>query len=389
MSTTLQRRLRNLGWYFLVWTLVAIYFFSQGLVQKAASHDPNPWWHYLLSWLAGAYISALLTPVILWLAARVPISRRNWVRPAVLHLLLSIVFSLLSLAVESFVLPMMHVFPDLMKTPLITFIVLLTIGFHQNVLTYWAILAIHYGTAYYRKYQEREKQALRLERDAAELKERLTRAQLSALKMQLQPHFLFNTLNAIMVLVRQQRGREAEETLGLLGDLLRCVLDDVEAQEVPLRRELHYLELYLSIEQVRFQDRLRIEISAEPAILEAAVPHMGLQPIVENAIRHGIGRSSSAGRIRIEAVRDHEALVLTVRDDGPGLPPSGVPTGHGIGLANTRARLQQLYGEAGQLAVENEEPRGTAVTMRLPFHIAEGHSEEIMEVHAVNDADRG
>lgn len=116
--------------------------------------------------------------------------------------------------------------------------------------------------------------------------------------MQLQPHFLFNTLNAIMVLVRQQKGLQAEEMLAHLSDLLRCVLEDVEAQEVSLRRELEYLQLYLSIEQVRFPDRLRIEISAEPTILDAAVPQMGLQPIVENAIRHGIGKSSSAGKIR-------------------------------------------------------------------------------------------
>jgi LytS/YehU family sensor histidine kinase len=177
------------------------------------------------------------------------------------------------------------------------------LGFHSNITTYFTLLGMQYGWQYYRQYQEREREALRLKLDASELRTQLMRAQLSALKMQLQPHFLFNTLNAIMVLVRQQKGRQAEETLARLSDLLRCVLEDVEAQEVPLRRELEYLQLYLSIEQVRFQDRLRVEISADPAILEAAVPHMGLQPIVENAIRHGIGRSSAAGRIQISAAR--------------------------------------------------------------------------------------
>jgi two-component system, LytTR family, sensor kinase len=133
--------------------------------------------------------------------------------------------------------------------------------------------------------------------------------------MQLQPHFRFNTLNAIMVLVRQQKGFQAEEMLAHLSDLLRCVLEDVEAQEVSLRRELEYLQLYLSIEQVRFPDRLRIEISADPAILDAAVPQMGLQPIVENAIRHGIEKSSSAGKIQISATR--------VNDSWHGAGPSG------------------------------------------------------------------
>src|SRR5262249_20097228 len=156
---------------------------------------------------------------------------------------------------------------------------------------------------------------------ASELQAQLMRAQLSALKMQLQPHFLFNTLNAIMVLVRQQKGRQAEETLARLSDLLRWVLDDVDTQEVPLRRELEYLQLYLAIEEVRFQDRLRVEIDADPLVLDAAVPHMGLQPIVENAVRHGIGRSLKAGRIHICASRVNGTLEVKVKDDGPGLPP--------------------------------------------------------------------
>src|ERR1035441_6912384 len=234
----------------------------------------------------------------------------------------------------------------------VTFAILMVLSFHQDVITYWFILGIQYGFQYYRKYQEREKDALRLELHASELQAQLVQAQLSALKMQLQPHFLFNTLNAIMVLVRQQRSREAEETLGLLGDLLRCVLDDGEAQEVPLRRELEYLQLYLAIEQVRFRDRLRVEIAADPAVLDAAVPHMGLQPIVENAIRHGIGRKSSAGKVQIQASRVNQSVEVTVRDDGPGFPPAAPSRSPGIGLANTRARRHQLYGEAVRLAGE-------------------------------------
>src|SRR5205823_2144040 len=130
-----------------------------------------------------------------------------------------------------------------------TLLVLLVASFHNDIVSYWTILGIQHGLRYYRRYQEREKQALRLERNAAELETQLVRARLHALRMQLQPHFLFNTMNAIMVLVRQQRGAEAEETIARLSDLLRCVLDDAETQEVPLRRELEYLGLYLSIEE--------------------------------------------------------------------------------------------------------------------------------------------
>ncbi len=387
MRSTLRGQWRNLALYFLVWTVVGIFFFSQGLVQKMMSRDPTPWWHYLFSWLTGVYVSATLTPVILWCGKRFPITRANWIRRSALHLTFAILFSLGEMFLHSGLLRAFGLFPTVMTSYAATVIILATIGFHQNVLTYWVILALQYGWSYYRRFQEREKQALRLELVASELKERLTRAQLGALKMQLQPHFLYNTLNAIMVLVRQQRGHEAEETLGLLGDLLRCVLDDVEAQEVPLRRELHYLELYLAIEQIRFQDRLHIEISADSAILDAAVPHMGLQPIVENAIRHGIGRSLSAGQIRIAAARIEDRLRIEIQDDGPGLDTGNSIEGRGIGLSNTRSRLRQLYGEGASLTVENAQPRGTVATMTLPYHAAEALSEEVMEVHAVHDLD--
>ena len=390
MGILSKRNLRTYALIFLAWTVVGLFFFSQALTQKLFTRDPTPWWNYLVSWLVGVYTSAILTPVILWLGRRFPIERRNWPRRIALHLLLSIAFSFTQLAWESAILPFIGVFPAIMKGFVQTFFVVFMLGFHGNITTYFTLLGMQYGWRYYRKYQEREREALRLELDASELRTQLMRAQLSALKMQLQPHFLFNTLNAIMVLVRQQKGRQAEETLARLSDLLRCVLDDVEAQEVPLRRELEYLQLYLSIEQVRFQDRLRVEISADPAILEAAVPHMGLQPIVENAIRHGIGRSSAAGRIQISAARLDGQLVVKVQDDGPGLPAAGsVQGGRGIGLANTRARLQQLYGDAAQLTVENVEPGGALVTMVLPYHMAPGPSEtEVMEVHAFDHADR-
>ncbi|MES1211689.1 MAG: ATP-binding protein, partial [Acidobacteriota bacterium] len=155
-----------------------------------------------------------------------------------------------------------------------------------------------------------------------------------------------------------------------LSDLLRCVLEDVEAQEVPLRRELEYLRLYLSIEEVRFQDRLRVEIAADPAVLDAAVPHMGLQPLVENAVRHGIGSRSAAGRIEISAARVDDRLEIRIRDDGPGLSAAAPCPGQGIGLANTRARLQQLYGVRAALTVENAAEGGALATMILPYHTA-------------------
>jgi two-component system, LytTR family, sensor kinase len=391
MDRALKRDLRNYPLYFLIWTIIGIFFFSQALSQRFFSRDPTPWWHYLISWLVGVYLWALLMPGILWLGRRFPIEQRNWVRRVALHLLLGVVVSLVQLILESAILSRLGIFPGLMNTFVTTFAFLLVIGFHTGIMTYWEVLGVQYGIGYYQNYQERKQEALRLELRASELQSQLVQAQLGVLKMQLQPHFLFNTLNAIMVLVRQQKSKEAEQTLAHLSDLLRCVLEDVEAQEVPLRRELEYLQLYLSIEQVRFQDRLRVEISADPAILDAALPQMVLQPVVENAIRHGVGKSAAAGRIKISAVRSNDTLELRVQDDGPGFSSEDPVGKHstGIGLTNTKARLKQLYGEEARLTSGNGKPRGAVVTITVPYHAVPGTFEtEVMELHALHDTNR-
>ena len=385
MRSALKRLLRQYALCFPIWTVVGLFFFSQGLTQKFLSRDPSPWWHYLAAWMIGVYIFALLTPGVLWLGDRLPISRRNWPRRVPLHLLFSLAVAFLQLVANSAALHRMHVFPATLKTFEATFFFLVMIGFHQNVMTYWMILGIQYAFRYYQRYQERERDALRLELNASELKAQLVDARLNALKGQLQPHFLFNTLNAIMVLVRQEKTSEAEEMLARLSDLLRCVLENVEAQEVPLRRELEYLKLYLSIEQVRFQDRLRVLISADPDVLDAAFPHMALQPIVENAIRHGIGRSSATGEIQISAWHAGENLEIRVRNDGPPLNTDSNSTARGIGLANTRARLHHLYGDAAGLTLENCEQGGVAAAITLPFHLMSQPAEaETIELHAAN-----
>jgi sensor histidine kinase YesM len=184
--------------------------------------------------------------------------------------------------------------------------------------------------------------------------------------MQLQPHFLFNTLGAIVVLIQQQKTAQAEAMVARLGDLLRLTLEDVEAQEVPLWRELEFLRLYLSIEQVRFEDRLRVRIASTPALSDVLVPHMVLQPIVENAVRHGLGQSEEAVTIEVGATSANGSLALVVSDDGPGLL-SPMPGHAGIGLTNTRTRLARLYGDSAHLVVEPAAGRGVRVTITLPM----------------------
>jgi signal transduction histidine kinase len=367
MENAFRRDLRNYPLYFLLWTVLGLFYFSQGLTQRLVSHDPTPWWHYLVAWLSGIYIWAIFTPVILFFGRQFPIDRRPQLRPIALHLLLSAGFSAFELSLESALYSRLNLFPIVMKGFRETLAQMLVKGFHGGVLQYWMVLGVQWGVLYYRRYRERSGEVLKVELRASELQSQLARAQLNALKMQLQPHFLFNTLNAITVLVRQQKSKDAEQMLGHLSDLLRGVLEDVDAQEVSLRRELEYLQLYLAIEQVRFPDRLRVEISVDSMTQEASVPQLILQPIVENAIRHGIGRSSSAGLIQIRASRVDARVELQIEDDGPGLSPSDSSKDQGVGLANTRARLQQLYGDDARLEIEGGDRGGVIVTMNIPF----------------------
>ena len=206
----------------------------------------------------------------------------------------------------------------------------------------WGVVMVQVVYRLHANAKAREREAFELKVQSSELARQLTTAQLSALKMQLHPHFLFNTLGAIMVLIQQQKTVQAEAMVAKLGDLLRLTLDDVDAQEVPLWRELEFLRRYLSIEQVRFEDRLRVRIAADPAVSDALVPHLVLQPIVENAVRHGLGESEEAVGIDVTAVGTDGTLTLTVSDDGPGLPPSRSEQ-TGIGIPNTRNRLKRLY----------------------------------------------
>jgi two-component system LytT family sensor kinase len=371
-----MRPLRPYVTSFLAWTLVGLFFLSQDVARRYFFGDAQPW-REASYWMVRVCVSAAFTPLVLWFGRRWPIERPKRFVRSVEHLLAGGGVALVEVAVETAVLLRVG---DIAALSLFgsyrrSVVILLLFDFHMNVLSYWVVLGIQSGFRYYRKYQEREQHALRLELHASELKAQLADAHLSALKMQLQPHFLFNTLNAIMVLVRQQRGREAEETLARFSDLLRAVLSDMDAQEVALSRELEYVRLYLSIEQVRFSDRLHVEIEADPEILEAAVPHMGLQPIVENAVRHGIGTSAAAALIRIRASRINDQLEITVIDDGSGMPASDAVEHKGIGLPNTRARLHQLYGDRATLTIGPGERGGTAVVVSIPFHLAQAASE--------------
>jgi LytS/YehU family sensor histidine kinase len=232
-----------------------------------------------------------------------------------------------------------------------------------DVLVYWAVVGVCLGIRSFRISQERE-------RRAAELEARLTSAKLQALRMQINPHFLFNTLNSIAALV-YVNPRAADEMLGDLSQLLRRSLDSMEEQEIPLAQELEFIGAYLSIEQKRFGDRLWVEQSVPGELMKALVPALILQPLVENAIRHGIEPRRVPGMISIEAKQEDKHLHLVVRDNGRGLTSrnSGTSGRRGIGLANTHARLQGLYGPNQRFNVSGVEPQGCQVDIHLPLHL--------------------
>jgi sensor histidine kinase YesM len=362
-----QRKFPPWVFYLLAWTLVGLVYFAQNVTRRFYWDDPHPW-QDLRYWMANVYLSALITPVIVWAGRRWPL-QRPLAKVLALHLLFSLLWATSKLFLEAgFHLTWNELWPFQSSLTVSSELSLLFIfGFHNSVIAYWVVLSIQSAIRNHRLAQEREQAALRSDLRSAQLETQVVQAKLGALKAQLQPHFLFNTLNAIVVLVRQQKGQQAEETLGRFSDLLRAVLADMDAQEVTLARELEYLRLYLSIEELRFSDRLRVDIDAAPELLDAAVPHMALQPIVENAIRHGVGRRSSPGVILIRARRLGDSLQLVVQDDGPGFASAGEP-GMGMGLANTRARLRQLYGEGAELRTDAGEQGGARVTLLLPFH---------------------
>lgn len=355
--------------YLLAWTLIGLIYFAQNVTRRFYWDDPNPW-QDLRYWMANVYLSALLTPLIIWAGRRWPLERPLR-RVLALHLGFSLLWATAKMFLEAgFHLSWNSLWPyDPTLTVGSELALLFIFGFHTSVVAYWVVLSIQAAIRNYQLLQEREQAVLRADLRASQLETQVAQARLGVLKAQLQPHFLFNTLNAIVVLVRQQKGQQAEETLARFSDLLRAVLTDLDAQEVSLSRELEYLRLYLAIEQVRFSDRLRVEIDVAPELMDAAVPHMALHPLVENAIRHGIGRRSDAGALSLRADREGDLLRLVVQDDGPGFVGAGAQ-GLGMGLANTRARLRQLYGRAAELRTENAVPRGARAILILPLRMA-------------------
>lgn len=377
----LRSTLRSFGISIGAWMMIGLFFFSQDAARIILWHERTPLSDEFIARMSGACISALMTPAVLWASGHFRIERRKWLRMTALHFVFAVSFALLQVSAETALYLKLSILTNFLdKSFSRAFLQMLAAGFHENLVVYWVLVGIEMGTRYYRRFREQEKTTLLLRVEAAELETQLTTSRLSALKAQLQPHFLFNTLNAITVLVRQNKTDAAEEMLMRLGDLLRAVLQDAEVQEVPLRRELECLKLYLGIEKVRFGDRLETMFNVDADALDAAVPHMSLQPLVENAVHHGVSRRAAVGCINVSARRCDKHLEIRIADNGPGLAANSIPNEAGVGLSNTRTRLRQLYREAATLNIEPANPCGAIVTVQIPFHTLKETAPQRMEL---------
>jgi len=354
---------RNVWWKWslilLLWTLVGLSFAAQFYFSSAQFGHPVSWPRAVTFALSDWYVFALLSLPALRLARRFPLEPPVLWRNLSVHLVASGAFSLAYMVLRAWIGQLESDEPLGFAA---AFSPLVVKTFHFNVLVYWVVVSLVSGLGYYHKFRERELRA-------AELEKRLAEARLQALQMQLNPHFLFNTLNAIATLLHRDADA-ADRMIVRLGELLRLALDTANTQEVTLRHELDFLSRYLEIEQTRFGNRLEVTTDIGPDTLDALVPNLILQPIMENAIRHGIQPHATAGRIALRTRREAGCLRLTVQDNGDGLSAQHPPR-EGVGLTNTRERLRQLYGPAQHLRFCNApEGPGLTVEIELPFHRA-------------------
>jgi two-component system, LytTR family, sensor kinase len=346
-----KRRLQSGLTIFAYFTAIGVFLFWYRYLEYVASRVTiSPVVPLINELLTGSWMAALLFPLLARFARRFPISRRNWMTRVPLHACALIVYSVAHTSLiwgsRSVLYPLFgfghYDYGDMLaRYPM---------EFSMDVITYTVTVSILY-------LFDRHVRTVQLEG-------KLAQARLENLRLQLQPHFLFNALNTISSVVYEDP-RKADALIARLSDLLRATITDSESQEVPLDREVETLELYLEIMRQRFEDRLSIDVHIAEDVRKALVPHLLLQPLVENSIRHGTNPVSNAVTVTVTAERDGPNTRLRVRDFGRGLPKGQLR--RGTGISNTRERLQQLYGAGHTLEFENCDDGGLAVTVAVPY----------------------
>jgi len=345
------------------WTLLGVAFATQVyLAEQRFGPEAASWWTALRVNLPEWYLWGIVSLIAVRLTRRFPVDRHTWRRHLPLHVGASLNLAFVHLIAAVLIQAAFSAAAGESYLILTKLVDNFTVQYHWNVVVYWAILGVAHAREYHR---DREAHRLR----AARLEARLAQARLQALTLELRPHFLFNALNSVAELIHENPDA-AERMVQRLGELLRRTLETDGAREVPLERELALAADYLSVEAVRFQDRLTVDYDVAVEARGGRVPAMLLLPLVENAVRHGLALRAGAGRVGIRARRAADRLELEVWDDGPGLPGPAGSERWGIGLANTRARLAQLYGAAHSFELAPRDPCGVVVRVTMPFQDA-------------------
>ena len=344
------------------WTIVGLLFAAQGIVVEKVQGAHVNWAIEGALELVWWYVWAACTPLVMGLAKRFPLTGPRVVLHIAIHTITSLTMApaasvtqyFLSLGLLRFV---FHITgPDVHRF-LSSFGVGVLFMSFTGILTYWLVVGLYQSMHFYQVATERQT-------IAAQLETQLSHAELENLKSQLHPHFLFNSLHTIGILM-QENVDAASHLLVCLGDLLRMALERRE-NEITLQSELEFVDKYLEIEQTRFHDRLKVHMDVPPDLLEVYVPSLALQPLVENAIKHGISVDSAAGQLEIAAKLHNGRVRLCVRDDGPG-PPPGSRLRFGVGLTNVRSRLKQLYGDESSLELTGGDGRGCEAIITIPL----------------------
>jgi sensor histidine kinase YesM len=332
------------------WTALALFFAVSASLTYLSTGRPASWRLSIGRSLSEWWLWALLTPLVAWLARRYPLDRPWPWRHAAIHLAVGFLLAVVKTAAERAIFAWL--------TEFWTYLLLSTIALQLFV--YSAIVLAAHGVEYYRRSRERE-----------QIEARLTETRLQLLSVQLQPHFLFNTLNTIAEMVHHD-AEKADYMITSLSDLLRRALDLGATQEIALEDELALLDRYLDIQRTRFGDRLQVDCRVAGDVRRSAVPVLLLQPLVENAIHHGLSAHTTAGRIAIEAARRDATLLITVSDDGRGVSGEAQAGRERFGLGNTRARLEALYGDHQRLELTNGPTGGARVSLEIPLRSMDG-----------------
>lgn len=348
-----------------VWLLVVAACFVPALLdvfqtwtQARLTNEPVRWQTLLFQGVQWLCLGAM-TPIVYFLGRRYPLGRGVWRRALPIHVAGALTFCTGSVSLGLALATALNRYPSLGSLPQDLAIWFLR-GMPWSVFMYFTVLGCIHAFFYFTEIRERELQV-------TQMKAQLAEARLGALRMQLNPHFLFNSLNALLVLVRDEKAEDAARVLELLGDILRQVLSSDQPDEVPLSDELAFIERYLAVEQIRFSDRLDVHWLVDESARPALVPIFVLQPLVENAIKHGVAKQASAGRIAISASAIEGRLRLSVWNDGAGLDAAVPQEAGGIGLSNSRERLRTMYGNDAAIVLRDGSAGGVDAVLTMPL----------------------